>query len=70
MTASRTPSHSSRHHHEDTHRAGTPSDGDGHRVGLTDAQRARLTDLIATAPLPPPETLHRLRGYLPPARPD
>jgi hypothetical protein len=69
MTASRTPSHSSRHHH-DSHRATAPDTGDGHGVGLTDAQRARLTDLIASAPLPPPETLHRLRGYLPPAGPD
>jgi hypothetical protein len=40
-----------------------------HGVGLTDAQRAVLTELINSAPLPPPHTLDRLRGYLPPAPP-
>jgi hypothetical protein len=41
-----------------------------HGVGLTDDQRARLTALIDSAPLPPPDVLTRLRGYLPPATPD
>jgi len=39
-------------------------------VGLTDAQRAALVELVQTAPLPPPEAMARLRGYLPPAAPD
>jgi hypothetical protein len=40
-----------------------------HGVGLTDTQRAVLTELIDSAPLPPAHTLDRLRGYLPPAPP-
>jgi hypothetical protein len=38
-------------------------------VGLSAADRATLTELIASAPLPPPDVLARLRGYLPPAAP-
>jgi len=41
-----------------------------HTVGPTDAQRARLTELIESAPLPVPHVLTRLRGYLPPVPPD
>jgi hypothetical protein len=37
---------------------------------MTDAQRAALVALIQAAPLPPPEVMTRLRGYLPPATPD
>lgn len=41
-----------------------------HRIGLTDAQRAALVAIIEAAPLPPPEVIARLRGYLPPVTPD
>jgi hypothetical protein len=41
-----------------------------HGVGLSAADRATLTELIASAPLPPPHVLARLRGYLPPTVPD
>ena len=41
-----------------------------HGVGMSNTQRAVLTELIASAPLPPPDVLARLRGYLPPSVPD
>jgi hypothetical protein len=41
-----------------------------HGVGMSDADRATLTELISSAPLPSPDVLARLRGYLPPSVPD
>ena len=61
-------------HGQHAHHAGGRGRGGGggyrHGVGLSAADRATLTELIASAPLPPPDVLARLRGYLPPAPPD
>lgn len=51
------------------HRQRVGQDRHRHGVGLTDAQRAVLTELINSAPPPPAHTLDRLRGYLPPTPP-